>query len=409
MKQVILVTSSFPYLSGEQFLETEVKYYSQYKDVNFTIMPRNKYKEQRKLASNIKVDNYLVDIKQSTFLKIYFLFKSMFTRLFYKELSSHRLFTFKKIKIFLSSMALYQLNYDYMDKYFSDKKNLKDTIIYTYWHDEAAYALQRLKKKYHYKIVSRIHGQDIYQERKICHYMPLKKYFTQNIDKIYTITDSAIKYLHDTYGFNLEIIKLSRLGVNDWGIVSLPNGKDILHIASCSYLTEVKRVDKIITALELLSTKYKNIDFIWSHIGDGYLYDNLVELAHTKLSHLDNIHFDFLGNLDNKEVYKFYKRNKVDVFINVSESEGVPVSIMEAMSCHIPIVAPNVGGISDMIEDGESGFLLSDVCEIDEICNALINSDFFKRKNVRENSYKIFLDKYNAEKNYKAFLEDLML
>ena len=409
MKQVvIIITSSFPYLNGEQFLETEVKYYSQYKNVDFIIMPRNKHKEQRKIPSNIKVDNYLVDIKVSNVLKLYFLFKSMFTKLFYKELYSNRLFSFKKMKIFLSSMATYQLNYDYLDKYFNKKKNLKNTIIYTYWHDEASYALQSLKKKYQYKFISRIHGQDIYQDRRLYKYMPLKKLFIKNIDTIYTLTDSANAYLQNIYGFNLDTLKLSRLGVNDLAIISLPNGKDIFHIVSCSFMVEVKRIDKIINALELLSTKQENITFLWTHIGSGNLYKELSSLAHSKLSHIDNIDYNFLGVLDNKEVYKFYKNNKVDIFINVSESEGVPVSIMEAMSCHIPIVAPNVGGISDMIEDGKSGFLLSERCTIDEIHNALLNIEFFKREQVREKSYMIFLDKYSATKNYIEFLNEVL-
>jgi len=404
MKKIILITSQFPYNGGEQFLETEVKYY---KNINLTILPKSKNEKIREIPNNVIVDNFLAD-NSFTQNKIIYLLKSLKNKFFYKELVSENFFNIKKLKIFLSSIYIYQMYYEIFDSYFSELQGLKDTVVYTYWNDEVTYALQSLKKKYNYKLISRIHRGDIYQERKLYNYMPLKKQFIKNVDKIYTITDSANVYLHDTYGFDLNILKVSRLGVDDLSIISLPNGNNVFHIVSCSFMAEVKRIDKIINALELLSTKCKNINLLWTHIGDGYLYDNLFELAQKKLSHIDNINFKFLGNLDNKEVYRFYKNNQVDVFINVSESEGVPVSIMEAMSCRIPVVAPNVGGISDMIEDGESGFLLSEICTIDEIYNALLNIDFFKREQVREKSYMIFLDKYNARKNYIRFFEDLI-
>jgi len=91
----------------------------------------------------------------------------------------------------------------------------------------------------------------------------------------------------------------------------------------------------------------------------------------------------------------------------VSESEGVPVSIMEAMSCHIPIVSPNVGGISDMVIDGVNGFLLTNKCEVDEIVNALKSIKFYKNNAVRDKSYEFFLEKYHATTNYKLFLNKI--
>jgi len=209
------------------------------------------------------------------------------------------------------------------------------------------------------------------------------------------------------YGFKKDILQLLRLGVNDYGIISKPNKSNLFHIVSCSFLTPVKRVDKIINALSVLSEQLTNIKLIWTHIGSGPLEKTLKDLANEMLSQKENVNFNFVGHLDNQDVYKFYKKNKVDVFINVSESEGVPVSIMEAMSCHIPIVAPNIGGIGEMVEDKESGILLSNKCEVKELIDALKNIQFFKSEAVREKSYNIFLEKYNAKKNYKNFIEDL--
>jgi glycosyltransferase involved in cell wall biosynthesis len=408
MTKIILITSSFPYLSGEQFLETEVKYYTKHKDVEFTIMPINSHDKMRKIDKSIKLDTYLIDnMNKSILQRLFYLCKSMFSKLFYKEIISNKVYSLTKLKSFAGSISAYQNYYDLFDKYFENKKDLSNTIIYTYWHDTFTYALQSLKQKYKFKLVSRIHGYDLYKERRKHNYMPLKVHFTENIDRIYTITESATDYLVKNYGFKRDILKLSRLGVDDLNIISRPSPEYVFHIVSCSFLVPVKRVDKIIHSLYILSEKLRNTKLKWTHIGSGPLEEKLKHIANKRLSKKRNVEFNFLGHLDNKDVYNFYKNNKVDVFINVSESEGVPVSIMEAMSCHIPIVASNVGGIRDMIENGKNGILLSNKCEIDEIVNALEVTKFFKKANIRKRSYEIYLDKYNAYKNYNNFINDL--
>lgn len=47
-----------------------------------------------------------------------------------------------------------------------------------------------------------------------------------------------------------------------------------------------------------------------------------------------------------------------DVFILLSKDEGLPISILEAMRCSLPIISTKVAGIPEMIEDGKSGYLI---------------------------------------------------
>ena len=185
--------------------------------------------------------------------------------------------------------------------------------------------------------------------------------------------------------------------------------KNVLSIVSCSFLVEVKQVDKIIRSLKLIATKMSEISFTWTHIGDGVLYDNLILLAKSELSGLENIQYDFVGNYENEQVYEFYKNNPVDLFINVSSSEGVPVSIMEAMSCHIPIVAPDVGGVNDMVVDGYNGILLKSHFTVSDIVLAIKKIEFFKSSKTRDGAYKIFLERYDAKKNYVEFIKDYLI
>jgi glycosyltransferase involved in cell wall biosynthesis len=286
------------------------------------------------------------------------------------------------------------------------EKNSVD-IFYTYWYTEATYALQTLKDQYNYKVVTRVHGFDLYKERTFKNYMPLRKQFTKNIDKVFTITDSAIKYLVENYGYKQEAISTQRLGVKDRNIVCYPTDEKEFHIVSCSSIINVKQVDKIVDSLVILNDKSNDIKLKWTHIGDDILFENLNTYANKKLKEL-NIEYNLLGFLSNTEVYSFYKNNQIDVFINVSKSEGVPVSIMEAMSCHIPIVAPNIGGIPDMVINGYNGLLLKNNPSINEIVKSLENNSFFKNHIIRENSYKQYQKRYNAKINYNKFINQMV-
>jgi glycosyltransferase involved in cell wall biosynthesis len=403
MKKILLITASFPYGKGEQFLETEIKYY---KNINLTLLPLYIYEDKRVIDNDIKIENFIAEnfIKENRYIA---LLNTLLRKVFYSELLNEGEWSIPKLKIFFSSIYKYQIYYNLFNKYFSNIDRSEKLIVYTYWNSEATYALESLKQQYGYKLVSRIHGGDLYQERRAYDYLPLKKVFNKDIDTLYTITQSANDYLVKRYKSNYNILKLSRLGVIDRGIISKESESNSLYILSCSFLTEVKQIDKIIYILKELSKQRADIKIYWRHIGDGVLYDKLTTLAREELEGISNIKYNFAGDYSNEEVYSYYADNKIDVFINVSISEGVPVSIMEAMSCHIPIIAPNIGGIKDMLVDGENGFLLSDRFKIDEVVHRLANIEFFKQREKREKSYKIFLEKYNADKNYREFINSL--
>ncbi len=50
--------------------------------------------------------------------------------------------------------------------------------------------------------------------------------------------------------------------------------------------------------------------------------------------------------------------SQFDVFVHPSKSEGTPVSILEAMAMELPVVATDVGGISELVVDGETGIIV---------------------------------------------------
>lgn len=96
-----------------------------------------------------------------------------------------------------------------------------------------------------------------------------------------------------------------------------------------------------------------------------------------------------------KEIYKI-----CDLFIFPSLREGLPVSVMEAMISGIPIIASNIRGIVDLIEDGKGGFLVNPY-DVDRICDKInfIYNDKSMNESFRE---------FNEEK-IKNFGKDVVL
>ena len=98
----------------------------------------------------------------------------------------------------------------------------------------------------------------------------------------------------------------------------------------------------------------------------------------------------------------------MDIFVNVSVSEGTPVSLMEAASCGIPIIATAVGGNKEIVT-AESGLLLDPNPSPEEIARAILTlmGDSEAARKRRSASRAIWDGKYNARRNYEAFIERL--
>lgn len=108
-------------------------------------------------------------------------------------------------------------------------------------------------------------------------------------------------------------------------------------------------------------------------LGDGHLRAEMENYAR-ELGIGHAVHF--LGN--QSDVYPFL--HDADIFLLPSKYEGMPMTIIEAMGTGLPIVASRVGGVPDMLRDGESGLLVG--CDPDEVCAAcekLIDSEDLRR------------------------------
>ena len=119
---------------------------------------------------------------------------------------------------------------------------------------------------------------------------------------------------------------------------------------------------------------------------------------------------NLIGYFKNEKVLEFYETNPVDLFISVSSSEGIPVSIMEAVSRGIPSVATNVGGTSELITPELGGsWLLPPKVSPEDIANLLT---LIKRQEwhitERDKAFYLWENRFDATKNYSIFAKWLI-
>jgi glycosyltransferase involved in cell wall biosynthesis len=154
-------------------------------------------------------------------------------------------------------------------------------------------------------------------------------------------------------------------------------------VLSVARLSSPKRFDLFCEIALLL--KDQNIAFIW--IGNQYQPENLPENVYC------------LGSI--KNAYQYIPL--IDLFILTSNYEGLPVSIIEALIFGKPVIASNVGGISEIL-DGTNGFALDNdpVLFTEKILYYLNNKEAYNT--ACKAARKTYEDKFTVNHMYKEYL-----
>lgn len=293
-------------------------------------------------------------------------------------------------------------------RHLQDSLPVKKMILHSFWFDYTVMA-GLLFRKYNsqVKITTQAHGYDLYEYRNKLGYLPFRNYMMSKIEAVYPCSKDGAKYLGRKYGKVNANIKTAYLGtVGPEKRPPVQKDESVFRIVTCSYLVEVKRIDRLIDALAVLDKKCDR-KIVWDCIGDGELFERLEKKAGNIISCIE---VNFLGEMTNAEVLNYYLTHYIDVFVNTSESEGLPVSIMEAMSYWIPVIAPNVGGIQEIIDNGINGILLSRKCTTPELARAIsfmMDMEAEKMEYYKINARLKWEKMFDAVKNFNWLADEL--
>lgn len=224
--------------------------------------------------------------------------------------------------------------------------------LYSCWMSCDAYAGALSKRRHpRARFVARGHAFDIDTERNDLNPYLMKRFIARQADGLYLISRTAREqYMSYMKG----LVPDSRVHVLAMGSAGQPvetyreaplYTQGVLRVVSCAQVIPIKQVPLLAEAL----SRWEGGPLCWTHIGGGEGEEALRKLVDEKLGPKENVICELLGALDAAKIQQLYDTRAFDVFVNTSRKEGVPVSIMEAMRHGMPVIAPAVGGIPELV------------------------------------------------------------
>ncbi len=280
------------------------------------------------------------------------------------------------------------------------KKN-KPEIIYSYWFDHWNVAASILKKLGYYKgcIISRAHRYELVEETNKLGVFPFHRLQFAYTDLVFFISDKLMQTYQKKYPKSIRNLKLARLGVNfsnNTPHIPQPNSH---HLISIGDIKPIKNLTIIAHALNKIK-----LPIVWHHFGASKTNDTLQkQIKNASISYIN------YGNITPQELYSIITSQYFHFLINTSKSEGIPVSMMESIACGIPIIATNVGGVSEIVNE-DTGILLSKNIDAEALSNVistyLTNYPFNKEKRGQITDF--YKKNYHATTNYTDFCTQIL-
>ena len=273
-------------------------------------------------------------------------------------------------------------------------KQFKPDVIHL--HSSKAGVLGRLVAFPHCKkVVYTVHGFDSIR-LKYRVFLPLEKILQHFCGAIVGVSD------YDNKNLKSEKIKknVSTVynGIDEKSIVpskQLPVRTDKKTVLTIARISPQKKIQMFLD----VARKLPEYDFIWLG-GDP---EHAVEELPSVYDIPSNAHL--LGDVPNASNYI----NLCDLFALFSNFEGLPMTIIEAMSQKKAVVASDVGGIYELVDDSNGRLIENDVEKACEAIKQILSDDELRSK-MEDESYKKFLASFTLEKmwnGYKTIYENL--
>ncbi len=417
-KRLYIVVSDYPYGNGEPFLEDELIALSKQFNKIYLIITNSIHLHDLShkfiVPANVEIKFYIPENNFISRVKgLWFAFSD--------PTVSEELKVIKQILKLPLSISIFRLLFsyvihgvefrNYLNKLINnDNSHKASNYFYTYWCTYYTFGLGLLKNEYKdIKAFTRVHRWDLYMNVHRPPYLPFRKFIIDKLDAVFSVSEDGKQYLQTSLPFiNKDKIKVNFLGTTINKVPLITKSEKKLFILSIAFISKVKRIDLLAEAISLIN----DFEVEWHHIGGGGEDAKSVEhSAERLLSSKSNIIYKFHGNLSKKEIYDFLNKNNIHILVNTSLSEGLPVSIMEAMSFGIPVIATDVGGNREIVINEINGMLLSSNPTKEEVTNALISIQQLQKSDFKQlcsMAYQTWNNKFNNLKNTEIFVDEIL-
>ncbi len=273
----------------------------------------------------------------------------------------------------------------------------------------AILARESIKQKRYVPVITTLHGTDITLVGADRSYLPITRYGLQQSDGVTAVSKFLKQATIETFDFDeIEVIPNFICGCHyrrqpDSPLRDelAPNGEMLLvHVSN---FRAVKRPVDCVEILAKVREKGANARLIM--VGDGPERS----AAYYRAEQLNlNGNITFVGKQANIADYL----GVADVFLLPSELESFGLAALEAQACEVPVIATRIGGIPEVVAEGETGYLsdIGDVAKMSEDTLRLLG-DEDRRRAFGEKGRELAMQRYGSDKiipQYIAFYEQVV-
>ncbi len=404
----VCVTSSFPFGDGEQFLESELPHWSDAPGRLMLLPEKTEGLPRRDVPDTVEVRTHLAERWDRRPAQLRSAAAAVVSPMLRRELvwlARGRLLSRYRVTHAALSVTRVEMVVRELGRLAADLGGPIDTL-YAYWMSVSAFAGVLAKDAGLVRhVVARAHGTDLYPGSRPQQYTALVRQVAPRLDRLYPISDDGARVAREAYGFRPDQVEVARLGVRPalGPCPASPPGE--LSVVSVSALRPLKQVHLIASAVSEVARRRPDLQVRWTHAGTGELRAAIDQQVDRELA-LPNLTVEMLGHVPNADLLAWYRTHPVDLFVNASTTEGVPVSIMEAMAHGIPAIAPAVGAVDEIVPPE---LLLPAPATASAIAErVLAYADTARDAEFRAGVTALQRARYDAEANYAAFVAGLV-
>ncbi len=236
-------------------------------------------------------------------------------------------------------------------------------------------------------------------------------YFTKNTLAVSNATRDSLIKLHKFPSYNVKRV-YHGVDIED-NVPSVENRIKLRKelnisdsdkiIVSTAMLYQGKRLDRLVEAFAVVAQERNDAQLII--VGSGSEYSKLLDMVNSSDEDIKR-RIRFLGFRE--DIPAFLQLS--DIFVLPSDSEGLPLACLEAMSCGLISIVTNCGGPVEIIKDGSNGFLVEKSCE--GVANGIkraLNLNSEEKRWISHNARKFVEQRFDLKKNIHSGLRLLKI